>query len=33
LRNAAMLTLYGLAIVADKQGDPTSFVALTIVVA
>jgi MFS family permease len=28
-----MLPLYGLAVVADKQGDPASFVALTIVVA
>jgi MFS family permease len=33
LGNAAMLPLYGLAVVADKQGDPASFVALTIVVA
>jgi MFS family permease len=31
--NAAMLPLYGLAVVAHKQGDPASFVALTIVVA
>jgi MFS family permease len=28
-----MLPLYGLAVVAEKQGDPASFVALTIVVA
>src|SRR6202041_3914188 len=28
-----MLPLYGLAVVANKQGDPASFVALTIVVA
>jgi MFS family permease len=33
LGNAAMLPLYGLAVVANKQGDPASFVALTIVVA
>jgi MFS family permease len=33
LGNGAMLPLYGLAVVADKQGDPASFVALTIVVA
>ena len=33
LGNAAMLPLYGLAVVAEKQGDPASFVALTIVVA
>lgn len=33
LGNAAMLPLYGLAVVADKQGDPASFVAITIVVA
>ena len=28
-----MLPLYGLAVVAAKQGDPASFVAMTIVVA
>jgi MFS family permease len=28
-----MLPLYGLAVVAEKQGDPASFVAITIVVA
>jgi MFS family permease len=33
LGNAAMLPLYGLAVVAAKQGDPASFVAMTIVVA
>ena len=33
LGNAAMLPLYGLAVVAKKQGDPASFVAITIVVA
>jgi MFS family permease len=33
LGNGAMLPLYGLAVVAEKQGDPASFVALTIVVA
>jgi MFS family permease len=33
LGNGAMLPLYGLAVVADRQGDPASFVALTIVVA
>jgi MFS family permease len=33
LGNGAMLPLYGLAVVAAKQGDPASFVALTIVVA
>lgn len=33
LGNAAMLPLYVLAFVANKQGDPASFVALTIVVA
>ncbi len=33
LGNAAMLPLYGLAVVANKQGDPSSFVATTIVVA
>ncbi len=33
LGNGAMLPLYGLAVVANKQGDPASFVALTIVVA
>ena len=33
LGNAAMLPLYGLAVVTDNQGDPASFVALTIVVA
>jgi MFS family permease len=33
LGNAAMLPLYGLAVVANKQGDPASFEALTIVVA
>ena len=33
LGNAAMLPLYGLAVVADKEGDPSAFVAATIVVA
>lgn len=33
LGNAAMLPLYGLAVVAAKQGDPASFVAKTVVVA
>jgi MFS family permease len=33
LGNGAMLPLYGLAVVAEKHGDPASFVALTIVVA
>ena len=33
LGNGAMLPLYGLAVVAEKQGDPASFVALTIVIA
>lgn len=33
LGNAAMLPLYGLAIVAAKQGDPNAFTAATIVVA
>ncbi len=33
LGNGAMLPLYGMAVVADKQGDPASFVAVTIVVA
>lgn len=33
LGNGAMLPLYGLAVVAAKQGDPASFVATTIVVA
>jgi MFS family permease len=33
LGNAAMLSLYGLAVVANKQGDPAGFVAITIVVA
>lgn len=33
LGNAAMLPLYGLAVVADKHADPASFVAITIVVA
>jgi MFS family permease len=33
LGNAAMLPLYGMAVVAAKQGDPASFVAMTIVVA
>jgi MFS family permease len=33
LGNAAMLPLYGLAVVADKHTDPASFVAMTIVIA
>jgi MFS family permease len=33
LGNAAMLPLYGLAVVAAKQADPASFVATTIVIA
>lgn len=33
LGNAAMLPLYGLAIVAAKQGDPNAFTAATIVIA
>jgi MFS family permease len=33
LGNGAMLPLYGLAVVAHKQGDPAGFVAITIVVA
>jgi len=33
LGNAAMLPLYGLAVVTQQHGDPASFVALTIVVA
>lgn len=33
LGNGAMLPLFGMAVVAAKQGDPASFVALTIVVA
>lgn len=33
LGNGAMLPLYGLAVVAAKQGNPASFVAMTIVVA
>ncbi len=33
LGNGAMLPLYGLAVVAEKQGDAASFVAVTIVVA
>jgi MFS family permease len=33
LGNAAMLPLYGLAVVAAKEGDPATFVATTIVVA
>ena len=33
LGNAAMLPLYGLAVVADKQADPAAFVATTIVIA
>ncbi len=33
LGNGAMLPLYGMAVVAEKQGDPASFVAITIVVA
>lgn len=33
LGNAAMLPLYGLAVVADELADPASFVAMTIVIA
>jgi MFS family permease len=33
LGNGAMLPLYGLAVVANKHGDPAGFVAITIVVA
>jgi MFS family permease len=33
LGNAAMLPLYGMAVVAAKQGDPAGFVAMTIVIA
>jgi len=33
LGNAAMLPLYGMAVVADHQGDPSAFTALTIVIA
>jgi MFS family permease len=33
LGNGAMLPLYGLAVVAAKQSDPASFVAMTIVIA
>jgi hypothetical protein len=33
LGNGAMLPLYGLAVVADQQGNPAGFVAITIVVA
>ncbi len=33
LGNGAMLPLYGMAVVAVKQGDPAGFVAITIVVA
>jgi MFS family permease len=33
LGNGAMLPLYGLAVVSNKQGDPAGFVATTIVVA
>jgi MFS family permease len=33
LGNAAMLPLYGMAVVASKQGDPAGFVAMTVVVA
>jgi MFS family permease len=33
LGNAAMLPLYGMAVVSAKQGDPAGFVAITIVVA
>jgi MFS family permease len=33
LGNGAMLPLYGMAVVAAKQGDPAGFVAITIVVA
>jgi MFS family permease len=33
LGNAAMLPLYGLAVVADGQADPSAFTALTIIIA
>jgi len=33
LGNAAMLPMYGMAVVDEHQGDPAGFVALTIVVA
>jgi MFS family permease len=33
LGNAAMLPLYGLAVVADQKADPAGFVAMTIVIA
>jgi MFS family permease len=33
LGNGAMLPLYGLAVVANKHGDPAGFVAMTIVIA
>ena len=33
LGNAAMLPLYGLAVVSERHGDPASFVAVTIIVA
>jgi MFS family permease len=33
LGNGAMLSLYGLAVVAAKQGDPSTFVATTVIVA
>lgn len=33
LGNAAMLPLYGLAVVADQKADPATFVAMTIVIA
>jgi hypothetical protein len=33
LGNAAVLPLYGLAVVAAKQGEPASFAAMTIVIA
>jgi MFS family permease len=33
LGNAAMLPLYGMAVVSDKHADPSAFVAITIVVA
>ncbi len=33
LGNGAMLPLYGIAVVVNKQGDPAAFVAITIVVA
>jgi MFS family permease len=33
LGNAAMLPLFGLAVVASKQGDPAGFVAMTVVIA